>query len=275
MDYVEKRKNGKKRIFKKMLEENDKKERVSQSKSYPIAMKNDIIYNSIYNNLTLDEKKLYRYILSLIKKSDDINTTFILRHKLIQEIFNHKGFTSIKIYKMLKNVSSSFNLIDITKKGKKQYYHIPVFKMIKTSEDSETTEIIFNEFFNGLYFLNIDKIKGFLQYELGNVLKYRGLHTIELFEIILSKVKANRSDEIVSFDYDIDILKKLLGCDKYATKDFISKIIKKSITEINKYNKAVLGGNVEYKYNKTKKTITFYAENLIYMLKIEKKKYKN
>ena len=36
MDYVEKRKQGRKRIFKKMLEENDKKERIENNRSQPI-----------------------------------------------------------------------------------------------------------------------------------------------------------------------------------------------------------------------------------------------
>lgn len=265
MDYVEKRKQGRKRIFKKMIEENDKKERIYKSRSYSVALKNKIISSSIYKNITIQEKKLYRYILSLIKKSDDINTTFILVHKNIRELFNH-NFTSKDIYSMLKNISNSFDF-----EVNEEFWHTPIFKLIKTSKRYDTTEIVFNEFFNSLIF-DIQAKGHFLKYELANILEYKNLHSIELFELILSITKENQREEIVSIDFDIDRLKILLNCEKYQTKDFIRDVIKKSIEEINKYNKSVLGGTVTYKYNRTKKTITFYTENISYMLKNEKKK---
>ena len=93
-----------------------------------------------------------------------------------------------------------------------------------------------------------------------------------MFELILSITKENQREEIVSIDFDIDRLKILLNCEKYQTKVFIRDVIKKNIEEINKYNKSVLGGTVAYKYNRTKKTITFYTENIAYMLKQERKK---
>ena len=257
MSYEEKRKKGQKRILKKIKSDHDKKERIENNKDNPIAIKNDFIFNSIYSNLTLEEKKLYRFLLSRIKKDDDINTTFIIRHKDIQEIFNQKHFTSKVIFNEFKNISNSFNI----ENEKKEFYHIPVFKMIKTSTNYETTEIVFNEFFTKILFF--DSSQGhFLKYHLSSILKYKKLHTIELFEMLFSYVKSKRKKEIVDLIFDIERLKKLLCCEKQETKDFIKQVIKKSIEEINEYNKLQLGGTVVYKYNKNNKTITFYSENI-------------
>lgn len=267
MDYVEKRKQGRKRIFKKMLEENDKKERIENNRSHPIAIKNEMITKSIYSNLTLQEKKLYRFILSLIKKDDDINSTFILRHTQLREMFKTKAktYTSKVIFDMLHNISSSFSF----ENGDK-YISIPIFKWIETSKDKETTQVIFNEFFNKFLFLAFDK-GNFLKYELSNILDYKNLHSPELFELLYSTVRKNQREEIVSISFSIDKLKQYLNCEEYTNHNFLSKVIKKSIEEINKYNERILGGTIQYKYDKTKKTITFYIENIVYMLKQEKK----
>ena len=107
-----------------------------------------------------------------------------------------------------------------------------------------------------------------MKYHLSSILDYKKLHTIELFEILLSYVKEQRKKEIVDLTFDIERLKKLLCCEKQETKDFIKKVIKKSIEEINIYNKHQLGGNVAYKYNKTNKTITFYSENIEAMIEL-------
>lgn len=270
MDYVEKRKNGKKRIFEKKRKENEKKERIETSRSYSVAIRNDVVSNAKYKDLSLYEQKIYRYVLSLIKKGDDINTTFIVRHKGIRELFNH-NFTSKDVFEMLKKISSSFALISKNKNGKYEFLHLPIFKSIRTSENFDTTEVIFNEFFNSLIF-NLQKGGHFLKYELSSILDYKCLHSIKLFELLLSIVRANKKDEIVSIDYDIEELKVLFNCESQRTNDFINRVIKKSIEEINLYNKKVLGGTIDYKYNKTKKKITFYVENIVYMLKLEKKK---
>lgn len=270
MDYVEKRKNGRKRIFKKLQEEHDKQERIATIREKPIAIKNDKIFNSIYKNLSLNEKKLFRYILSLIKKSDDVDTTFILKHTIITELLK-KHYTSQDIHTMLDNVSSSLKLKGVNANGKKQFLTIPIFKVINTSESYDSTEVIFNEKYNDFIFFCY-KEGHFLKYELGNILDYKALHTIELFELLLAQVKENQWEEIVSIEYDIEELKELLDCEKQRTNNFINQVIKKSIEEINKYNKNLLGGTVDYKYNKTKKKITFGIENVFYMLKQEKKR---
>ena len=270
MDYVEKRKQGRKRILEKKLKENEKKKRIEENRSYSVAIKNEKVFNSIYTGLNLNEKKLYRYILSRIKKGDDVDTTFIIRHKDIQELFNDTSYTSKKIPDKLIKISSSLTLIGTYKNGKKRYITIPIFKTIDTSEDSETTNIIFNEKYTEFAFFCFDK-GHFLKYELASILNYKNLHTIELFENLLAKVRENQREEIVSIVYDIEELKEILDCKKQETKDFIKQVIKKSVEEINKYNKNVLGGTIDYKYNRTKKTITFYIENISYMLKQEKK----
>lgn len=263
MDYVEKRKKGKSRILEKLVKEYDKAEKLATAKGNPIAIHNDMILHSIYHNLTLQEKKLYRYILSLIKKDDDINSTFIIRHTTIREILNTKSktYTSQFIFNMLHNISASFKF-----DNGKSYVSMPIFKIIKTSPDNETTNVIFNEFFNEFIFQISDK-GHFLKYELAEIIKYKNLHTIEIFELLLCLTRYNQRDEIVSIEYDIETLKKYLNCDKQETKIFIRDVIKKCILEINKYNKRVLGGTIEYKYNKYKKSITFYTENINLMLK--------
>ena len=43
MDYVEKRKQGRKRIFEKKLKENEKKKRIEENKSYSVALQNNYI----------------------------------------------------------------------------------------------------------------------------------------------------------------------------------------------------------------------------------------
>lgn len=269
MDYVEKRKQGRKRIFEKKLKENEKKKRIEENKSYSIALKNEKIFHSIYKGLNLNEKKMYRYVLSLIKKGTDIDTTFIVRHKDIRELFNH-NFTSKEIYDILDKVSSSLTLIGTYKNGKKRYIKIPIFKTIDTSENYDTTNVIFNEKYNEFVFFAYDT-GFFLKYELASILNYKNLHTIELFENLLAKVRENQREEIVSIEYNIETLKEILDCKEQETKFFILRVIKKSIEEINKYNYNVLGGTIDYKYNRTKKTITFYIENIAYMLKQEKK----
>ena len=80
-------------------------------------------------------------------------------------------------------------------------------------------------------------------------------------------VRENKKDEIVSISYNIEELKELLDCKDMRNNDFISRVIKKSVEELNKYNISLLGGTIDYKYNKTKKIITFYVENIIYMIK--------
>lgn len=269
MDYVEKRKQGRRRIFEKKLKENEKKKRIEENKSYSVALQNEKIFNSIYKGLNLYEKKMYRFVLSLLKKGDDIDTTFIIRHKDIRELFNH-NFTSKEIYDILDKVSSSLTLIGTYKNGKKRYIKIPIFKTIDTSENYDTTNVIFNEKYTEFAFFSFDK-GHFLKYELASILNYKKLHTIEIFENLLAKVRENQREEIVSIEYNIETLKEILDCKKQATKDFIKQVIKKSIEEINKYNYNVLGGTIQYKYDKTKKTITFYIENIVYMLKQEKK----
>lgn len=263
MNYVEKRKKGKERVLEKLVKENNKREKLLDAKGNPIALHNDIILHSIYQNLTLQEKKLYRYILSLIKKSDDINSNFILRHTTIREILNTKAktYTSKVIFNMLHNISNSFKF-----SNGKSYVAMPIFKLIKTSTNNETTEIVFNEFFNQFLFQLSSKEK-FLKYELNEIIKYKNLHTIELFELLLCLTRYNQRDEIVSITYTIEELKKYLDCEKIRTNNFITKVIKKSIEEINKINIHSLGGNVAYKYDKIKKSITFYTENINLMLK--------
>lgn len=264
MDYIEKRKRGKERIFKKQIEDYNKYNRLMVIEERPIAITNEGIAKSMYKDLTLNEKKLYRYILSIISKEDDINSNFILNHKTIQELFNHH-FTSKEIHDMLYHISISFNTQD--KNG--DYFHIPIFKYIKTSDNYKTTEIIFNEWFNGLIFF--DSQDGhFLKYDLGQIMNYKNLYSPDLFELLLSITRSTKQ-EIVSIDFDIDKLKKQLNCETMRNNDFISRVIKKSIEDINANNKTTLGGTVDYKYNKTKKIITFYTENISYMLRLEKK----
>lgn len=265
-EYKEKRKKGKERVFKKIIEDNKKHERIMSSREHPIAIKNENIINSMYKGLTLTEKKLYRFVLSIIKKDDDINSTFILNHKSIKELFNH-NYTSKEIHDMLYHISISFN----TKNSKGEYYHIPIFKMIKTSEKYETTEVIFNEFFSGILFFN-SKEGRFLKYSLGLIMDYKNLYSPELFEILYSLAKQNYRDEIVRLDFNIDELKATLNCENKENKDFIKQVIKKSIEEINRLNICQLGGNIAYTYNRTKKTISFYFENLAYMIKESNKK---
>lgn len=268
MDYSEKRKNGRKRILQKIVDRNNKKQKLEDSKGYPIAIKNDMIEHNIYRDITLKEKKLFRYILSLIKKDDDINSTFILRHTLLRNILNEKGkeLTSKVIHFMLNNISSSFHF-----ESKSDILTIPIFKTIHTSKDKETTEVIFNEFFNGFIFTNFEN-GHFLKYELCDILNYKCLHSPELFELLLCKVRQNYRNEIAAINIDIEELKKYLNCDDMRNNAFISRVIKKSIEEINICNEIKLGGTVAYTYNKNKKIITFYVENINYMLKLEKGK---
>lgn len=258
-------KTRKKKIFQKKMEEIDKRERVQTSRDMPVAIKNEKIFNSIYQNLNLYEKKIYRYVLSLIKKGDDIDTTFIIVHKKIKELFNH-NFTSKEIHDMLHKVSSSLTLIGTNKNGKKRYLSIPIFKIIDTSEDNETTNVVFNEKYNEFVFF-LSENGHFLKYELGNIIDYKYLHSPELFEMLLAKVRENKKDEIVSISYNIEELKELLDCKDMRTNNFINQVIKKSVEELNKYNISLLGGTIDYKYNKTKKIISFYVENIIYMIK--------
>lgn len=265
MDYVEKRKKGRERIFKKQNENYHKEKRLMVIKEHPISITNEYIIKSKYKGLVLNEKKLHRYVLSLIKKEDDINTNYLIQHKTVQELFNHH-YTSKDIYDMLCHISSSFHMRD--KKG--DYYHIPIFKLIHTSEDCETSEVIFNEAFSKGIFFNY-KDTHFLKYDLGQIKKHKNLYSPDLFELLLSITRSKR-EEIVSIEMSIEELKEQLGCETYENKIFLRDIIKKSINDININNKSTLGGTVEYKYNKTKKTITFYTENTVYMLKLEKQK---
>lgn len=266
MTYEEKRINGKTRVINKLKDKkaNEKKERITKNKSFPIAIKNEMIEHNIYKGLSLKEKKLYRYILSIIKKDDDIDTTFILRHTTIQELLNEKGkeLTSKVIYDMLEKISSSFHF-----ENDNEILSIPVFKIIRTSKDKKTTEVVFNEWFNKFLFIGFDKGR-FLKYELADIIDHKCLHSPELYEFILYRTRISK-EEIPTILIKIDKLKKYLDCEKQENKDFIKQVIKKSINEMNTNinNRLQLGGNVAYTYNKTRKEITFCLENLIEMKK--------
>jgi hypothetical protein len=263
MDYFEKRKIGTKRIAEKIASKFDEKEKLETKMAYPVAMKNDFIMNYCFKNLKkLRLKKLLRIVVSMITKESDTNTTFIIRHKDIQKLLKD-NFTSVEIFEMLEKISSSFSFYE-----KNEYVSIPMFKIIRTSEDHETTNIIFNEFFSGLLFFNGNH---FLKYDLSSILNYKYLYSIELFEILLCNVRLDQRNEIVPLTYDIKWLKKKLDCSDMRTNDFIKRVIDKSINELNKYNKSHLGGTIKYKYNKLKSEITFFIENVNLMLKNSKK----
>lgn len=260
MDYVEKRKNGRKRILQKVLSQVNEKEKIETKKSYPVAMKNDFVMNYCFKNLKkLRLKKLLRIVVSMITKESDTNTTFILRHKEIQKLLKD-NFHSKEIFEMLEKISSSFSFYE-----NNQYVSIPIFKLIKTSENHETTELIFNEFFSGLLFFNGNH---FLKYDLASILDYKYLYSIELFEIILSQTRLDQRHEIVNLSFDIQWLKEKLDCMEMRTNDFIKRVIEKSIKEINKYNQRLLGGTIAYRYNKLKSEIIFFVENINLMLKL-------
>lgn len=263
MDYVEKRKNGKKRVLQKVLSQIDEREKLETKKSYPVAMKNDFIMNYCFKNLKkLRLKKLLRIVVSMITKESDTDTTFIIRHKDIQKLFKD-NFTSAEIFEMLKTISSSFSFYE-----RNEYVSIPIFKIIRTSEDHETTNVIFNEFFSGLLFFNGNH---FLKYDLASIMNYKCLYSIELFEILLCNVRLDQRQEIVPLSFNIEWLKQKLDCSDMRNNHFIERVIDKSIKEINKYNKNYLGGTIEYKYNKLKSEITFFIENINLMLKNSKK----
>lgn len=233
---------------------------------YPIKLNKDyysVISNGIIKSpqsLTLREIKLVRILISQVIKEDQNLKTYTCE---LSKLANFLGITKSSMYDDIeelcnKLMSRVVKLADVDKNGRVRW------KMIHwvSTARFDGNGIITLSLSDDIKEFVIDQEKFFTQYQIKNILDFKSVYAVRLFEILLSDFNYNDYRKSV-FKYSIDDLRMMLDCTEKFEKisQFKTYVIEKAVREINSTYESEL--TVFIKYIKTGRTIThikFYVE---------------
>ena len=194
-----------------------------------VVQKNELIQNSFYKHLTLNDMKLLKLFISKINNNQTLFSDFyIINYKELDFINLHKSPQRYSLtLESLKRLSSTFISIE----NKKSIKTIGLIQNNFTFNKYETQFCI--SFHNDLKdFLLILKEK-FTSYDLEHIRKITSKSTLKLYEYLKS---FNNTLHLI--ELRLDTLKTILEVDLDDYKlygNFKQKVLNKSINEINKY----------------------------------------
>lgn len=209
--------------------------KAKKDRQFYVVKANDLIRNTRYN-LTTQQQKIVLYAISKIKPHDEGNTWYEISIKEICDACGIDMSDTGYYYKAIKD--------DLQKLTTRLWVQLPNKTEATVSWISDaqiiplsgTVHIRFHELMTPYLF----ELKArYTQYQLEDVLVFRGKYAIRLYEILRSYITQKDIDEGIEREVMLMLeeLKKMLAVDKYpAWSDFERYVLKRAVAEINEYN---------------------------------------
>lgn len=199
---------------------------IDEQRDYQVVKANEIIQKARYD-LNITELKVFAYIVSKIKPTDQFDQEYIISIKDFCQVCgmdykNGGNYSFIK--KTLKALrDKSFWLRD------ENGIESTVGWLSKARINKGSGKIVV-EFDKDIQKYVIGLYENFTQYSLLSTLPMKSSYSFRMFELLKSYAFTKRHV------FDIEELKKLLGADHYVNfKDFRKKVIEIAVKEINRY----------------------------------------
>lgn len=213
-----------------------------QNQQYFVVKANDLIRKTRYN-LTTQQQKIVLYAISKIKPGDPITTKYEIT---IQDICDACGIdieNTGYYYKAIKD--------DLQKLTTRIWVQLPDKREGTVSWISDawitplsgTVEIRFHEMMEPFLF---DLKNRYTQYQLEDVLVFKGKYAIRLYELMRSYTTQQAIDSNIEKEVTLTLaeLKELLAIEGYADwRNFNRKVLKPAVEEINECNDKI---NISY-----------------------------
>lgn len=194
------------------------------------VMANDIIKGKQIS--TLQQARFIRLMITQIVKHDKELKTYTCR---IQDFANFFGISSSNLYQEVESLCTELLKCQVhigTGNPKKPWKKINWFGCAEYDGQGELTLCLSQQM--QPYILDLNK--WFTQYQLKNIVSMKSVYGIRLYEILKCDENKARDTNNV-FEYEIEDLRKMLGCEEKhkQIKDLKKYVIEKGIDEINKY----------------------------------------
>ena len=208
-----------------------------QDRGYFVVKANDLIRKTRYD-LTTEQQKLVLYCISKIKPNDDYGRWFEINIDDICNACNFDYKSGSYYYKAIKE--------DLQKLTTRLWVEMPDKSLRTVSWISDAQIIplsgkIYIKFHPQMAPYLFDLHERYTQYQLQDVLVFKGKYAIRLYEILRSymtqlEIEYGIEREITTM---LDELRYILSVDGYKEyKDFKKYVLNKAVEEINNYNES-------------------------------------
>jgi len=213
-----------------------------------VVKANDLIRKTRFN-LTAQQQKILLYAISKIKpRVDDINTQYIFEIKDFAAAcglnIDDGGFYYESLKKDLNDMTKPFWIRTVDNDGRLVDKMMSwVANNVEMWPGDGTIKIMFNTNMQP-YLFNL--LNNYTQYQLHNVLTFRGKYALRLYEIMRSYITQGEIDSHKEKEIDIALedLKYKLDCESYDSwSNFEIRVLRPAIKEINKHAEDI---HIEY-----------------------------
>lgn len=216
-----------------------------------VVKSNELIQKARYS-LTVQQQKLILYAISKIKRNDDPDKVYELSIDEVCSVMGLELDTGGYYYKAIKD--------DLIKLTNRLWVKFPdresTVAWISDAEIIPLSGTVYIKFHPKMTPFLFELQNRYTQYQLYEVLVFKGKYSIRLYELIRSYIMQDelREGKEKEIDFTVDELKTLLCCESYKRwVDFDRYVLQKAVDEINNTSDII---KVRYDTYKRGKTIT-------------------
>lgn len=230
-----------------------------EMQEYYVVKSNDLIQKARYR-MTVQQQKLILYAISKIKKNDPPDKEYELSIDEICSVCGLELDTGGTYYKRIKD-----DLLKLTNRIWVQFPDrsertVSWFSDAGIMPLSGTVTIKFHERMTPFLF---ELQNRYTQYQLAEVLVFKGKYSIRLYELIRSFLTQDelREGKEKEISFSVDELRNLLSAEKYTDfPEFNRSVLKKAVSEINQCSDVIKVSYDTYKTGKKVSKIVFIVE---------------